>query len=73
MLKGTECSLDILHDQIRQLAAAAKGQDANKIIMNLQEIVPEYATANPDDQRSVGLNDDTEGQIGPADRLSQVG
>jgi len=72
VLKGMQCNLDILHDQIRHLSAAAKTQETDKIIMELQEIVPEYTPANHKYQTSVRINDNPDERQSAADRLSQV-
>jgi FlaA1/EpsC-like NDP-sugar epimerase len=42
VLKGKECSLDILNGKIDELVHLAREQDAEKIKEKLQEIVPEY-------------------------------
>ena len=46
VLKGLECNLQILNDQINELATLASDQDDKRIKAKLQEIVPEYSPAS---------------------------
>ena len=42
MLKGMECNLDVLNNNIIELEKIARSQDSGRIILKLHEVVPEY-------------------------------
>jgi len=61
VLRGTECNMDLLNGGIDELARLAYEQDTDKIIENLQEIVPEYRPAN-DNKEGESSNITAEGR-----------
>ena len=72
VLKGMQCDLDIINGRIHELASVARDQDAHKILLKLQEIVPEYRPAILNIEASAPLNGTSEKQSNLADKLSQV-
>jgi FlaA1/EpsC-like NDP-sugar epimerase len=73
VLKGMECDLGALHDQIDRISAAAKTQETGKIIMELQRIVPEYTPVDNKYQISAQLIAKSDAYNDLPDRLSQTG
>ncbi len=49
MLKGSACDLDLLNGKIHELESLTQTQDALRIRLKLQEIVPDYTPAAPAD------------------------
>ena len=54
VLKGKECNLDELNGKIDDLVHLAREQDAEKIKKRLQEIVPEYKSAQSENSDGAG-------------------
>lgn len=70
VLRGAECNLDILSEQINDLADSAMDQDADRIMIKLQEIVPEYRPATREDKHQVvGAQMNEEKSVTPAERI----
>jgi FlaA1/EpsC-like NDP-sugar epimerase len=49
MLKGSACDLDLLNGKIHELESLTQTQDALRIRLKLQEIVPDYTPSAPAD------------------------
>ncbi len=46
VLKGMECNLHVLNDQVDELATLAANQDGKRIKTKLQEIVSDYSPSS---------------------------